>query len=301
MEFRTTTTAHGRTFVYADTGSGPLVVLFHGFPDLPTGWADTAAALNAAGYRTVVPYLRGYHPDTIVPGRRYGAKEIGEDAIALLDAIEAENAVLVGHDFGAAVVYNAATAAPDRVTKVATVAIPHPNALKLDPKVLMRARHFLTLALPTRTRLMRYRDYAYVDTLIRRWAPNWTGQDRDATLTDVKRAFADDRVLDGALRYYVDQRPGPLPKLTQPILLTGGTTDIVPVDAYERSRRYCTGPFETFVAEGAGHWPHREAAAEFHRRLLAFLDRERRQEQAQADADRIIASGENPADEPDAW
>ena len=72
-----TATAHGQRFVFTDSGSGPLVVLFHGFPDTPNGWADTAQALNAAGYRTVVPYLRGYHPDTIVPGRRYGGAEIG--------------------------------------------------------------------------------------------------------------------------------------------------------------------------------------------------------------------------------
>ena len=69
----TSASAHDQRFVYTDSGEGPLVVLFHGFPDTPQGWADTRDALNDAGYRTVVPYLRGYHPDTIVPGRGYGA------------------------------------------------------------------------------------------------------------------------------------------------------------------------------------------------------------------------------------
>src|SRR5690349_22369163 len=117
----------GQRFVFADSGSGPLVVLFHGFPDTPHGWADTAAALNTAGYRTVVPYLRGYHPDTIVLGRRYGLSEIGEDAIRLLDALGEEPAVLVGHDWGAAVTYRAATLAPERIRAVCAVAIPHPR------------------------------------------------------------------------------------------------------------------------------------------------------------------------------
>jgi pimeloyl-ACP methyl ester carboxylesterase len=84
------------------------VVLFHGFPDTPQGWADTRETLNRAGYRTVVPYLRGYHPETIVPGRGYGPDEIAEDAVRLLDAIGADRAVLVGHAWVASVVYRAA-------------------------------------------------------------------------------------------------------------------------------------------------------------------------------------------------
>ncbi|MFC9789359.1 alpha/beta fold hydrolase [Rhodococcus sp. NPDC127528] len=276
MDFTTATITTGdgdaQTFVYADSGSGPLVVLFHGFPDLPTGWTDTAAALNAAGYRTVVPYLRGYHPKTIVPERRYGSSEIGEDAIRLLDAIGADHAVFVGHDWGAAVVYRAAAAAPDRVTRLVAVAIPHPNSLEPTPALLLRARHFLTLALPTRTWLARRNDFAYLDTLMRRWAPNWTGPARDATLAAVKRAFTDDEVLDGALRYYVDNRRGGVPRLPQPALLVGGTTDIVPMTAFERSRSRFTGPVDVLIAQGAGHWPHREAAESFHARLLAFLD-----------------------------
>ncbi len=71
--------------------------------------------LNGAGYRTIVPYLRGYHPDTIVPGRGYTGQEIGDDAIRLLDALGLDSAVLVGHDWGSAVVFGAAAQAPERV------------------------------------------------------------------------------------------------------------------------------------------------------------------------------------------
>ena len=57
-EFKTAT--GDGTFIYNESGEGPLVVLLHGFPDLPHGWFPTRDVLNAAGYRTVVPYLRGY-------------------------------------------------------------------------------------------------------------------------------------------------------------------------------------------------------------------------------------------------
>lgn len=200
--------AHDQRFLYTDSGEGPLVALFHGFPDTPQGWADTREALNGAGYRTVVPYLRGYHPETIVPGRGYGAGEIAEDAVRLLDAIGAEEAVLVGHDWGAAVVYRAAALAPERVRAICAVAIPHPRLLKRSLGLLWRGRHFLTLRLPSGPWLARRHDFAYLDTLMRRWAPNWSGPAREATLADVKRCFADPRVLDAALGYYRDASVG---------------------------------------------------------------------------------------------
>jgi pimeloyl-ACP methyl ester carboxylesterase len=262
---------HTDRFVYSDTGEGPLVVLFHGFPDTPGGWADTAGVLNRAGYRTVVPFLRGYHPDTIVPGRDYGGQLIGEDAVALLDALGAPRAVLVGHDWGAAVVYRAAVMAPERVRGMCAVAIPHPRLLRPSLSLLWGGRHFITLSVPTGPWLARRSDFAYIDTLTRRWAPRWSGPDRDAVLREVKACFADPRCLDGALSYYRDFRREGLANVTVPGLVVGGTTDIVPVDAFRRSPSVFEGPCEVVVCEGAGHWPHREAAAQFNDRLLDFL------------------------------
>jgi pimeloyl-ACP methyl ester carboxylesterase len=264
--------ADGRRFVYSDTGDGPLVVLFHGFPDTPAGWEDTSAALNAAGYRTVVPYLRGYQPETILAGRGYGAAEIAQDAIGLLDAIGAEQAVLVGHDWGASIVYRASALAPQRVRGLCAVAIPHPRHLGRSPALLWRARHFVTLRLPSGPWLAQRRDFAYIDTLIRRWAPNWSGPDRVRTLAEVKRCFSEERVLHAALGYYRDASPGEdLEELRAPALIVGGTTDIIDARAFTESKRAFSGPCEVFIAQGAGHWPHREAADEFHARLLAFL------------------------------
>jgi pimeloyl-ACP methyl ester carboxylesterase len=270
-EFRRAS-AHGQTFVYRDSGEGRLVLLLHGFPDTPGGWTGTAAALNAAGYRTVVPYLRGYHPETIVPGRGYGREEIGEDPIRLLDALGEQSAVIVGHDWGAAIAYGAATHAPERVRAICAVAIPHPNTLKPNLSMLWGGRHFVTLSLPTGDWLARRDDFAYLDTLMRRWAPRWTGPDRDATLHDVKRAFANPAVLDGALAYYRAQRPGRAPRLTQPALIVGGTTDIVPEALFHETPSHWDGPCEVLIIQGAGHWPHRENAQLFEQRLTAFLE-----------------------------
>jgi pimeloyl-ACP methyl ester carboxylesterase len=271
MDFKQAST-EGQRFVYADSGTGPLVVLLHGFPDTPNGWSDASAALNEAGYRTVVPYLRGYDPDTIVPGRRYGASEIGQDAIRLLDAIGADQAVLVGHDWGAGVVYRAAALAPARVRALCAVAIPHPRLLGRSPALLWRARHFITLRLPTGSWLASRRDFDYLDTLMRRWAPNWSSPEREQTLAETKRCFSDPSVLDAALGYYRDASPGDgLGALEQAALIVGGTTDIIDPSAFTDSPQAFAGRCETLVIDGAGHWPHREAADRFHERLLAFL------------------------------
>jgi pimeloyl-ACP methyl ester carboxylesterase len=268
----TSASAHDQRFVYTDSGEGPLVVLFHGFPDTPQGWSGTRDALNNAGYRTVVPYLRGYHPDTIVSGRGYGPSEIAEDAVRLLDAIGADQAVLVGHDWGASVVYRAAALAPKRVRGICAVAIPHPRLLGRSLGLLWRGRHFLTLRLPSGPWLARRRDFAYLDTLMRRWAPNWSGAVRDGTLADVKRCFANPRLLDAALGYYRDASLGAdLAVLSQPALIVGGTTDIIAAEAFTRSSEAFEGHCEVLIAEGAGHWPHREAAELFDQRLRAFL------------------------------
>jgi pimeloyl-ACP methyl ester carboxylesterase len=190
----------------------------------------------------------------------------------LLDALGEQSAVIVGHDWGAALTYGAATVAPERVRAVCPVAIPHPNALKPTLSLAWGGRHFLTLRLPTGAWLAHRNDFAYLDTLMRRWAPRWTGADRDATLSDVKQAFSDPGVLDGALAYYRAQRPGGAPALTQPALIVGGTTDVVPPTLFHETPSYCEGPCEVLIIEGAGHWPHRENAPLFERHLTAFLD-----------------------------
>ena len=264
--------SHGQRFVFEDTGEGPLVVLLHGFPDTPSGWQDTQGALAAAGYRSVAPYLRGYHPETIVRGRRYRAQEIGEDAIRLLDALGAEQAVLVGHDWGAAIAYRATAVAPERVRGICAVAIPHPRMLQRSPGLLWRGRHFITLSVPSGPWLARRNDFAYIDTLMRRWAPNWSGPAREASLGAVKRAFSDPLVLDGALCYYRDASPGGQDaSIGRPALIVGGTTDLIEPDAFTRSREAFDAPCEVLIAEGAGHWPHREAPELFHERLIAWL------------------------------
>ena len=270
-----TATDDGQTFVFAEAGEGPFVVLLHGFPDTPHGWERIATGIAEAGYRAVRPWLRGYRPETIVEGRPYDPVTIGSDPIRLLGALGERAAILVGHDWGASMVYAAATMHPDRVRAIVPIAIPHPSLLPRDPRTLWAARHFLSLRMPWAERSVRRGDFAYLDTLYRRWAPNWGGPERERALADVKRAFADERSLSGALAYYRALPPKPPAPLTRPptvrSLVVGGTTDIVDADLIRRTPPLLGPGSDSLIVEGAGHWPHREGEDEFLARLVEFL------------------------------
>ena len=266
----------GQGFVFAESGQGPLVVLIHGFPDTPHGWERISDRLVEAGFRAVRPWLRGYHPDTIVDGRPYDLVTIGSDPIRLLDALGERDAILVGHDWGAVIAYAAATLHPDRVRAIVPVALPHPNLLPRSPATMWAARHFFVLNLPWAERLMRRNDFAYLDTLYRRWAPQWEGPDRDACIARAGEAFADPRSLRGALDYYRALSPRLAPELTRPIPVPGlvvADTNGIPLEIWERTEALLGDGSETLVLPGTGHWPHREAEDAFLERLLEFAGR----------------------------
>ena len=265
---------NGQRFVFAEAGDGPLIILLHGFPDTPHGWERIAAGLADGGYRVVRPWLRGYHPDTIVEGRPYDPVTIASDPITFLDALGEQEAILVGHDWGASVVYAAATLHPDRVRAIVPIGIPHPTLLPRNPSTLWAARHFLALKMPWAEKAVRRADFAYLETLYKRWSPNWVGAAREQSLADVKSAFADQRSLSGALDYYRALSPRPAPELARPPsargLVVGGTTDILDPDLYERTVGLLGPGSDSLIVEGAGHWPHREGEDAFLARLIQF-------------------------------
>jgi pimeloyl-ACP methyl ester carboxylesterase len=250
------------------------VVLLHGFPDTPHSWSGFEQALVDAGYRVSVPWLRGYHPENIVAGRDYGAETIGRDVLALLDAIEAERAVVIGHDWGALMTYSSATLDPERVRAIVTSGIPHPLDLPRTPRTLWAARHFIALKMPWAASTCRRRDYAYLVRLYRRWSPSWSGLERDACLRHAKDALSSEATLAGAIGYYRDLSFKPLPLFEKappvPGLIIGGADDLATAP-YPATAARLPAPSRALLVDGAGHWPHREDEPLVTREVLAFL------------------------------
>jgi len=266
--------AGGQTFRYVDSGEGPLVLLLHGFPDLPTGWDSLRGHLNAAGFRTVAPYLRGYHPATF-SDRAFDTSDQADDVALLLDALGEKTAVVVGHDWGADAAYSSATKYPDRVTGMVALGIPHPSTIKPTLGSAWVGRHFGYFKLPWAAITARAFGLRMVGRLYARWGPSWHGPERDAAVAAAVEAFRDPQVLRGALAYYRALRPGhPLyrEKISVPTLVVGGA-DEPPVlqQGYRATPTRFTAGCEVRILDGAGHWPHRENEAAFVAALLEFL------------------------------
>src|SRR5262245_65544400 len=100
-----------------EAGSGPLGLCLHGFPDDARAWRHQVPALVDAGYRVVTPFMRGYAPTSQPADGRFDALALGEDVAALLEALNAEDAVVIGHDWGAAATYFGALLAAQRMRK----------------------------------------------------------------------------------------------------------------------------------------------------------------------------------------
>ncbi|GAA2743089.1 alpha/beta hydrolase [Kitasatospora cinereorecta] len=118
--------ANGIRTHIAEQGEGPLVVLLHGFPETWYSWRHQIPALAAAGYHVVAPDLRGYgQTDAPAEADTYSQLHLVGDLIGLLDALGEQQAVVVGHDFGTAVAWNAALLRPDRIRGVVALSVPY--------------------------------------------------------------------------------------------------------------------------------------------------------------------------------
>ena len=122
----------GLVFEVRDRGprDGPVVVLLHGFPQHSGSWSEVEQLLHAAGLRTLAPDQRGYSPGARPRGRAaYALREASADVVAMLDAAGVQQAHLAGHDWGAAVVWDASERFPDRFLSAVPISTPHPAAL----------------------------------------------------------------------------------------------------------------------------------------------------------------------------
>lgn len=112
-------------FHVLEAGEGALVLLLHGFPDLALGWTSQIKALAEAGYRVVAPDLRGYGqtggPEKV---ESYSMFSLVGDVVAMVEALGHDKAVVVGHDWGAALAWQCALLRPDMFPAVMAMSVP---------------------------------------------------------------------------------------------------------------------------------------------------------------------------------
>ena len=122
----------------AERGEGPLVVLCHGFPESWYSWRHQLSALADAGYHAVAPDMRGFgrtdRPEAI---DQYSLLHLVGDIVGLVEALGAEQAAIVGHDWGAPVAWHAALLRPDRFRAVVGLSVPYRPRGSARPTTVM--------------------------------------------------------------------------------------------------------------------------------------------------------------------
>ena len=180
--------------------SGPLVLLLHGFPDAPHAWTPIGEGLAAQGFRAVAPYIRGYGPTRPPADGDYTLMALGEDVAALILALGAERAVVVGHDWGAVMGWMGAALAPHRIAVVIGMSVPPLGALlrAATPAQLKRSRYMGFFQLPGIAEAS-VRSGG-LERLWRRWSPGFDAS--PAHLAEVRSTLSAPGSLSAALGYY---------------------------------------------------------------------------------------------------
>ena len=278
--------ANGIDFAYIEEGSGPLVILLHGFPDTANTWSHQISALAAAGYRAIAPYLRGCHPSEIPQNGFYDKATLATDVAELIRLLGGGKPVhLVGQDWGAIITYAVLAAFPELVRRAVVMAVPHPAQVgksMLDAKHIQRSFHWWFFQLPDLPeKALVANDFAFIDYLWRYWtAP---GHEDAAHLVEIKAMLSQPGVLAATLGYYramldpakgdpslhhtreLMARPISVPTLA----LCGG--DDLRAELMTDQAQYFSGEYDYQVVPGAGHFLHREKPVEVTRLVLDWL------------------------------
>jgi pimeloyl-ACP methyl ester carboxylesterase len=280
--------ANGVEFAYLSEGQSdrPLALCLHGFPDTAHTWRYLLPRLADAGYHAVAPYLRGYSPSTIPANGRYDQGTLALDAGALHEALGGtEDAVLIGHDWGALTTYAALAHEPARWRKGVTAAVA-PVASMGDRffsfDQLERSWYVFFFQLPFAEYAVGRDEYAFIDRLWADWSPGYDGT-WDAT--QVKKALATPEHLSAAIGYYRAMFAGPpedpdaaaalaaaATVAPQPTLYLHGRDDgCMGIDTIGPVADHLAPGSEVAVVDGAGHFLHLERPDEVNERILAFL------------------------------
>lgn len=264
------------------TGDGPVVLAAHGFPDEPGTFRAQVTALAAAGYRVVVPTMRGYAPSGVPRSGRYDLLALGADLVALADRFSPGAPVRVlGHDWGAAAGYAAAALAPARFSHLAALAVPHLRVFLgafARPAQLRRSWYMMLFQLRgVADAALAAGDLALVDRLWRAWSPGYRAS--AAEMLAVKAAIRGRigpvlgyyRAIPAALARAEARRLLLAPTRVPTLRLHGADDGCVGAEIAAGEARLHAARFEAHVLPGAGHFLQREQPDEVNRRLLRFF------------------------------
>jgi pimeloyl-ACP methyl ester carboxylesterase len=263
----------------AGPAHGPLLLLLHGFPEFWYGWQKHLPALAAAGFRVWAPDQRGYHTsDKPRQVRNYTLDELGADVVGLIDAAGCERAIIVGHDWGAAVAWWVAHSCPERLDKLVIINVPHPLVLRrllfTSPRQLLRSWYMFFMQLPALPEWAVGRNnwQGMVDGLK---ATSLPGTFTDADFDEYRRAWSQPGAFTAMLNWYramfrYGARRPKHERIATPTLILWGKQDrFIGSEGAELSLAMCDQG-ELVMFDENTHWLQHERPAEICQRIVDF-------------------------------
>lgn len=265
--------ANGLQFGVLTRGDGDkLALCLHGFPDDAGSMVPLMERLAQDGYRCVAPYMRGYAPTTRPRNGNYQISALADDAVALVEALGHDQALLIGHDWGAVTAYAAAALRPDMFPNIVTMSVPPLSVVSVnarrDPRQLRRSWYIFFFQLPfLPERRLSADDFAMLGWLWEDWSPGWTPPPE--RVREVVATFKEKGTVRAALGYYrAGFRNSPLHlrafRRTQALAATkikgnglviaGEVDGCVGLALYHQPERAFEGTCRFEIIEGGGHW-----------------------------------------------
>lgn len=259
-----------------EKGTGPLVVMIHGFPDFWYSWRDQIESL--APHFTVVAYdQRGYNLSDQPKGvENYAMPLLVSDLRAVVDHYSPNNpAIIVGHDWGGAVAWSFAMQHPDRIDRLVILNLPHPRGLMRELATNSRQRANSQYAM----------EFQKPDAAGKLTAESLAGWVADAEARKVYIAAFARSSFEGMLNYYKANYPripeatsGPptpspdMPNIQCPVLMFHGLKDeALLASGLNNNWEWVDADLTIVTIPSAGHFVQQDASGLVSRRMLAWL------------------------------
>ncbi len=264
---------NGLSLRVIDQGSGPAVLLVHGWPDSIHLWQDQIPALVNAGYRVIALDLPGFgESDRPTERDAYKLQAIVGYLKSILDTLSVERVSVVGHDWGAAISWLFATFFPARVERLVTLSVGHPSAGREDGLQQWEKHwYFLWFLFPgvaetsfPKDNWALFREFLHGQGEIEHYIEDLSRPGALAATLNMYRANVSPAAIGVAGQ--------PLPPIQCPTLGIWGNKDFAMTESQMlNSSKYVNGPWRYERIEGAGHWLTTDAPERVNTLLLDFL------------------------------
>jgi len=274
-------TVDGLALLVVEAGpqDGFPLLLLHGSPDFWWGWRRQIDALAKAGYRVIVPNLRGYAGSDAPAGvAAYHLDRLAADVVGLADACGVGRFGLVAHDWGAVIGWRVAALHPDRVGRAVLMDGPHPDHFAdyaaSHPSQALKSAYVAMFQPPWLPEAM-LSDFGFAAMRSSLLASARPGTFSEADLAAYAKAWAEPGALTAMLNYYRAvrlRRPErPPAAIIPPVLVLWGRDDAFLEQGLAEAALKTCDDGRLLVVPDAGHWPHLEQPAAVNAAILDFL------------------------------